>query len=68
MLTSAAAIATAVSTLIGVVWAVVAVVKKKAEAKKVATIESLNSQLKTHLTDEQREAIQNALNDITNSK
>lgn len=68
MLTTIATIATAITTVIGAIAAVVVVRKKKAEAKKIATIESINSQLKKPLTDEEREKLQNALNDITNSK
>ena len=67
MLTSIAAIATAITALVGVGWAVVAAVKKKAEKKKIETIQSIENQLKQHLTDEEREELQNALNDITNS-
>lgn len=67
MLTSAAAIAGAVTALVGVYYAVVAALKKNAEKKKITTIENINTQLKQHMTDEEREKLQNALNDIINS-
>lgn len=67
MLTSAATIATALTALIGVGWGVVAALKNNAEKKKIATIQDINSKLKAHLTDEEREKLQNALNNIINS-
>ena len=67
MLTSIAAIATTVTGLIGIFWYAVAAVKKNAEKKKTDSIQSINSELKKPLTDEEREKLQNALNDIVNS-
>lgn len=67
MLASIAAIATAATALIGVGWAVVAALKSKEEKKKIATLQEINAKLKTHLTDAEREELQNALNNIINS-
>lgn len=67
MLTSAAAIATAVSAVIGIVWGVVAVVKKKAEKKKTDSIVSITEQLKKPMTPAERQELQDALNKLINS-
>jgi len=67
MLESAAAIATAVSAVIGIVWGVAAVIRKKAEKKKTDSINSVTEQLKQPLTPEERQELQDALNKLINS-
>lgn len=67
MLTSIATIAGAVVAVLSLAATVVAAIKKSSEKKKVQTIQSLNEELKKPLTDEEREKLQNALNDIANS-
>lgn len=61
------AVAVALSAIIGVGYAVVAALKKKAEKKKTDTIQQIDSELKEKMTDEERKKLQDALNDIVNS-
>jgi cell division protein FtsX len=68
MLTSIATIAGMVTAVLAAIGAVVVAVKKKQEASKIGTIEQINATLKQHLSDEDRQKVQDALNDIINSK
>jgi hypothetical protein len=67
MLTSVAAIATALSTLIGVYYAVVAAIKKRAEKKAATNIQEATDQVKKATTPQEREELQNALDKLINS-
>lgn len=66
-LSSLATIATAITAIIGVGWAVVAAVKKKIAKKKIASIEEAHDPLKNKMDDQERQEAQDALNDIINS-
>ncbi len=68
MLTSIATIAGVITTIVALITSAIVAAKKSAEAKKVATLQDLNEQLKGHMTDAEREKAQNALNDTVNSK
>lgn len=67
MLSSAAAIATAVSALIGVGWAVFAALKTRAEKRKVAKLEDAYDPLNQKMDDKERQEAQDALNKSINS-
>ena len=66
MLTSAAAIAGALTALLGLYYSVVAAVKKNSAAKMATNIQAANVQIKAATTDAERQVAQDALNKLIN--
>jgi hypothetical protein len=67
MLSSIAAIATAITAVIGVGWAVAAVLKKRSAKKKIEKTQDAYEPLKNKMDDKERQEAQDALNDVINS-